>query len=515
LTGSRTIFRNSLWTGVDLAFSFVTTFVTSVLVARTLGPAKLGYYSYILWLVQMTFLLASLGVPAATRKYLAEHFGRGQDQVAGGIIRLSLRTQAASALAVIAIGFALSLTLLAPEHRAYTQLAILSLFPAMLLAVATAVNWARNDFAANTMSSMVASMVHVAAVLFSLAASLDLPGLAAALLLSRAVDCGLRFALLRRRWPAFRTLLADKTALPGELRARIVRFGAQATAILVLDLVVWNRSEVFFLKQLCDIRAVAYFSLAFGLVAALGQLTAPLAWAASPTLMREQAREPREGARITAEFLRYLALVSVPATLGLAALAAPVVQALYGPAYAPAIPVVVLGTLLSLPSSLSPPAHYHLAAADAQSALVKWLALCAAITLGLDYWLVGQWCALGGAAANGAGQMIANLGAWTLVVRRFEVRLPTRDLGRILAAGSVMGALVYALSILVPPLVSLLVGPPLGALVYVLLVRRAGVLNERDHIRLLELAEAIPVRLRGAFRAAVGLLTGRPLPKAL
>ena len=130
----------------------------------------------------------------------------------------------------------------------------------MLLAVASAINWARSDFAPNTISSIAASTVHVASVLASLALGLDLPGLAAALLLSRVVDCALRFALLRRRWPAFQALLASQTSLPGDLRARIVRFGAQSTVLLVLDLVVWNRSEVFFLKQLCDIRAVAFFS---------------------------------------------------------------------------------------------------------------------------------------------------------------------------------------------------------------------------------------------------------------
>jgi O-antigen/teichoic acid export membrane protein len=154
-----------------------------------------------------------------------------------------------------------------------------------------------------------------------------------------------------------------------------------------------------------------------------------------------------------------------------------------------------------------------LAAADAQSFLVKWLALCAAITLGLDYWLVGRWCALGGAVANGVGQMIANLGAWVFVGWRFEVRVPAPDLARVLAAGAVMGSLVFALSTLVPPPVSLLAGPPLGALVYALLLRRAGVLDERDHVRLLEIAESVPAGLRGAFRTAVGLLTGRPLPK--
>ena len=510
MTPGRAILRNSVWSALDLGVSFVASLVTSVLVARAMGPVKLGYYSYVLWLVQMTFFLASLGVPAATRRYLAEHLGEGDNQAAGGIIRFSLWAQAGSALAVIGLGLVASVTLLTPEHRAYTQLAVLSLMPTLLLAVVSAVNWAREDFAANAIPSMVASVLHAIGVLVALALGLDLVGVTAALLLSRLADCGLRFWLLFRAWPALPTLLARAAPLPPSLRDRIVRFALQSTMLLLLDLVVWNRSEVLFLRHLCDIRAVAYFSLAFGLVGALRQSTEPFVWAASPALLRRQSRAPGREGDLTAAFLKYLALLAVPLALGLAALAAPLVGVLYGSAFDAAIPVVVLGALLSLPATLGAPAQYHIAAADAQSFTVKWLAICATLTLFLDYWLVTRWCALGGAVANGLGQIIASLGVWAFVVRRYDVQVPFRALGRIAFAGVVLGGGLFALSAGVTPLIGLLAGPPLGLLVYALVLRHLGVLDAVDRVRLLEISALVPSTLRAPCQAAITWLTRLP-----
>jgi O-antigen/teichoic acid export membrane protein len=289
----------------------------------------------------------------------------------------------------------------------------------------------------------------------------------------------------------------------------MLRFSAQSSVLLLLNLIVWNRSELFFLKHLCDIREVAFFSLAFGLVRSLAELTQPLTWAASPTLMKAQAGEHAAAGRVTVEFLKYLSLLATPMTFGMAALAPSLVLVLYGPRYSPAIPVLIVGVLLGLPSILSSPAHYLLAAADAQSFLVRWLTVCAGLTLLIDWWLVARWCAAGGSAANGLAQIVASLGVWAFAIRRFGVPIPVGLLARILAAGGAMGLLVAALTTVLTPLQGLILGPPAGVLLYGVLLRQVAVLDERDHQRLLQVAETIPAPLRALSRFVIGLLTGR------
>src|SRR5438093_9043363 len=107
-TISRTIARNSFWYGLETGIGLVSGVATSIIIARALGPTTLGHYTYIAWLVSITGSLGSLGVPAATYKYMAEHFGRGELSAARAIFFATLRIQVllATALTIGAIAVA-------------------------------------------------------------------------------------------------------------------------------------------------------------------------------------------------------------------------------------------------------------------------------------------------------------------------------------------------------------------------------------------------------------------------
>ena len=74
---SKTIARNTAWYGLEQLIGFVTTLVTSIAIARTLGPAKMGYLIYVSWLTGIVSNLGSVGLPETTRKYMAEFIGGG------------------------------------------------------------------------------------------------------------------------------------------------------------------------------------------------------------------------------------------------------------------------------------------------------------------------------------------------------------------------------------------------------------------------------------------------------
>ena len=88
-----TIARNSLWYGVEIAITMVSGILTSIIIARALGPVKLGHYTYIAWLVNIAGSIGALGVPAATGKYMAEYLGRGEPAIARAIYFATLRLQ--------------------------------------------------------------------------------------------------------------------------------------------------------------------------------------------------------------------------------------------------------------------------------------------------------------------------------------------------------------------------------------------------------------------------------------
>src|ERR1035437_10363879 len=79
---TETIARNTAWFGLEVAAGLVTAFATSVLIARAMGPQRVGYFNYIFWLPNISGAIGSLGLPATARKYMADSFGRGEPGIA-------------------------------------------------------------------------------------------------------------------------------------------------------------------------------------------------------------------------------------------------------------------------------------------------------------------------------------------------------------------------------------------------------------------------------------------------
>ena len=78
----KTITRNSFWYAIETLTDVFLTIFTSIVIARTFGPEKLSYFLYLWWIAGVAQALGSLGIPAATRKYISEYFGRGQMGIA-------------------------------------------------------------------------------------------------------------------------------------------------------------------------------------------------------------------------------------------------------------------------------------------------------------------------------------------------------------------------------------------------------------------------------------------------
>jgi O-antigen/teichoic acid export membrane protein len=92
-SNTKKIASNAIWYGADQAISLLLAFGTSIALARVLGPQKLGYFNYIMWLSNMTGSIGSLGVPLAVGKYVAEYLGAGRPDVARGVFYRGLRHQ--------------------------------------------------------------------------------------------------------------------------------------------------------------------------------------------------------------------------------------------------------------------------------------------------------------------------------------------------------------------------------------------------------------------------------------
>jgi O-antigen/teichoic acid export membrane protein len=503
-----TITKNSLWSFIDLFVSLVFALVSSVAVARLMGPEKLGYYNYILWILSIAALLGMLGIPMATLKYAAEYLGREDPRCAIAIIRLTGRIQTSSALAVTGVGVVLTLLYSPPDHRAYTLIGLLSMLPLMLMGVFTQANIAAQEFRSNATASLISNLANFAGVMLVLWRGWDLVGLTASLLAGRLIDFAIRYrsflgnyGRLGISWPGF--LGSSEDLVPAETKRRILRFCGQSFLLQCIEALVWNRPQVLLLKRLCPIQQVTFYTLGFNLTERAVLLPRAFMSAITANLMVQFGQDASSVAGRTATSIRYIALLSLPMLLGLSAISRPLIQIMYGTAYLPAaVPLAILAASGVFRVALLPIRSY-LAAMELQRIQVYWTVLGALVNIGVSFWWIPRAGAQGGAWASAVTQLFTAAGIWLTVARRFPLPLRGRSLAGLTLAALVMAALVAGIGLLVATPAALVLGLSAGVVTYPLLLRAFRGLDCEDRPRLLSILGKVPPPWRRYLTVAV------------
>ena len=262
MTNTRTIARNASWYGLENIINIFVTVFSSIAIARTLGPSKTGYIIYVSFIVGVVSSLGGFGIPATTRKYMAEFLGKGDRGTARFIYFRTLLLQ--TGLATLATGGLLFWVLAhAPgEYKLASALIVLSIWPGMVNSISAQANVATEDLFANLPPSVVSILTYFVMIALTVVLKWGVVGIGAAQLCMRAVD------FLLRVFPTFKRALGWETShlYPSELRTRMMSFAWQSVVSMSVALIVWNRSEVILLGKFCkDIRQVAYYSIAFSM----------------------------------------------------------------------------------------------------------------------------------------------------------------------------------------------------------------------------------------------------------
>lgn len=516
---SKTIARNSLILALDQCLALAMTLATAGLVARVLGPATMGHYAFAMWIAMTMSSFASFAVGGVMTRYVAEFVGSGELALAKSIVRMCTWVQAGFCSLMVSIGL-LYVWLRIPEgQQLYNALIMISIFPSLMRIIPTAINMAAEDFGANLIPSIASILLHPVGVYLALGRiphthlhgmEWGLTGLATGLLLSRTADWLLRLWWSRHKLPAS----LPKAAIPPELWTRIWRYLYQSTMLLALNLVVWERCELAFLKEFSTSAQMAFYGSSFTITGLLAGLPGSFAGACGASLMVQRGRDPGSLNRMVAIWLRLAALLVFPLFLGMAALSGPAVHLIYGRRYEQMIPVLALMAVMGIPKALSAPAMQLMQAREKQGALVYWMIVAATVTVTLDYLLI-RYCealgqgSIGAALGNGIAQIVAATGIWMFVVQKEHLVLPWSALGRLTASAGLMALAAYfaasplrqlllligvpALSI---PLLVPLIIVPIGALLYAFLLKITRSFDAEDRTRLGKLESYFPASLR-------------------
>jgi O-antigen/teichoic acid export membrane protein len=502
-SNAKVIGRNFIFMGLEVVITLVCTLLTTVVIARVIGPTRLGYFNLIFWLTSITCSVGSLGIPLTTFKYMGEFLGGGQKELARAVFFYNLRAQTAIASVLTAISMIAVFTFVDPEYRLCATLLVLSMVPNMITFVPSQANSAAEDAALNTRGALVGAVVYVIAVAVSLYLGWNLVGIAAGVLLYRTAELAVKII------PVLKSMkTVPRIPLPADLRKRMFTFSGLSTGLMILQIVIWDRSDIIFLKLLQpDIRQLAFFSVCFSVADRLMRVPQTFANALSATQMAEYGRDKNRLFKMTSQASTYVLMGALPILIGLACIGGPFVRVMYGPQYLQAIPVFIVVALLSIPRAVLTPAQSLLYSAEDLGFILKWGCIAAAINVLLDVALIPSHGAIGAAWANGVAQTIAAVSIWGRVLVRYPVRIDMPALLRLSAATLTMAIVV--LGIVATPLSALMklsIAVPAGAIVFLVTSRLFMVLQKEDRRRLLVLSALLPRPVGSTFTRLVDFL---------
>lgn len=499
---AQTILRNSIWYGLETIIEIVVFFASSIAVARYLGPEKLGYFVYINFFVSLLTRTAGQGVSQATSKYMLEFLATDRPGIAHGVYNLASRYQMLSSVAITTVGVVAVELRGDPAYRTMSVLLLLSIVPGLMSWVPAQANAAFEDFRPNTLSALGYLLTYAAVIFATVHFRWDLPGIASATLAGRTVELLLRIVPVRRR---MRRLPLEP--LEPALIRRIRRFAVQGIGLQLLTTVVWDRSEIIFLRYLSPAVQLGYYSVSFTFTANMLTAARVLASSASVTLMAEVSRGYERAAELARSTARFLLLVALPISMGAAAVALPVIHLAYGARYLPAVPVLIIAVLLGIPRALQGIPETALRTADRQNSILLWYSVTGVVNLALDWLLIPRYAAVGAAWGNGLGQLFGVVVIWIACTRVVPIRFPWSTAIRLTAASSVMAACAYGLSHWIPGLAGAIIAILAGCILYPFTLRLFRALEPGDRYRLGLVVDRLPRPMRPSLHAVAAFVT--------
>lgn len=507
MSNTKTIARNTGWYGLENAVSQILQVFTSIAIARTLGPTKMGYIIYVTWIANTIASVGGLGIPVTTRKYMAEFLGMGDRGTARFVFIRTLTLQAVLATFATAGLVLWILHDATPEYRVACILIVVSIWFSMVNSPISLANVASEELSRNMPASVISIGVYFLMILSTVIFGWGVTGVGASMLVMRMTDFTIRAV------PTMSRILGwEKTHVqPPGLEKRMMTFAWQSVASMIVAIIVWDRSEFILLKHLCsDIRQVAYYSIAFSMAEWLIMSATIFASAAGASVFAQYGRDKSRVPDMTASTFRYIALTSVPMHFVAAALSAPALVLIYGKAYAGAAIVVTLSPLMCLPKAFSLPIQSLLQAYEKQSYIVGATIFAGVLDMAVAWYLIPHYGAVGACIGSGVAQFTCIGLMWAISIYVYKVKLPWVFFGQITFISVLASLAAHSIVVLLSPKWGIIPGGCAALIVFFALLYLMRVLKQEDRNRLHTITAVLPKPFAAPVNKVLSILV-RPV----
>ncbi len=506
---SGTIARNTTFGFIAAVSELVIAFVLGVVLARNLGTESYGLYAYLIWFLGIVAIITNLGFGEMTRRFVPESVGRQSTLEAAGFVQLTLMFRVAAALVVsaaiiITSGYWARLSG-EPANPILFILIALTVWPqALQMALVNAFKgFQKFEYVLYVILAIYPLRLVLVIVFMALGF-----GVMEVLILNMAtlaLGVLIGFFFLRRLVPL--KILFSPSLLSSDARKRALKYALTITGVLFLSYLVNNEMVVFFVGLFCPVDEVGFFHLAFRISSLVGFLPVALAFTLLPAVAEQFGKgEMEKVKRIYLTSARYLMIMALPLAVGGIILAESIVILLYGAEY---MPTIILLQVICLPSavfSITYACDSVIRGMNRPGFILKTLVIFSILKVGLSLWLIPAYGVLGAAIAH-AVPLVLTFPVYVIFVsKNIGAAWPVRDTIKIVAASLIMGLAIYALQSQLDMLLGLVLGIPLGVIIYFIAIFALRVVDEQDLAIFRGLKHSIPSVMRKHYSFLMRLM---------
>lgn len=492
------IVANSVLNAAAGMLLLVTGFASSIIAARLLGPEANGIIAFSLWLSATGALVAELGTGVILLRMLPQLRAEGYDPAQRRGFAAFLVTPTLISTAVLAVLYWLFFVASEELHWAETAPEI-ALVTGILFVIQSIGAFAKNYLIGEQRLGVFFRLTLVAAVIqiFTVATGAVLLGVVGALV-GYAAGQFVLFAYTL-------TIIIHKRDRCGVS----VRFLATSSLILsaefIIDSIFLNRLEILFIQQFWTVEVVGFYAVSLSLANLALQLPIQLTGSLLPYYSQERHKGDDAGLspQAFAGVIRALAYITMPMSLGLAAISETLVTVVFGEPFRPAGTIVALLALSSPAYVLAQILTLYLFSIDrAKSRL--FVAILGAIIL-----VAG--CTVVVPQFGGEGAAVVRIVVFTLMAAimlrqtGFGPRLGPLygALLKVTLASLLVAGAAWAVLEMLDGAVGLVLAIAGGALVYPIALKLLRAVPAEDRDVMVSLAGATPGRLKGPLRSFV------------
>ncbi len=439
--------RDSFWSFANTLLTGVVGTLISVIVARYLGPEETGRFSFALWFMSSAAIVLGLGLQNAVLRFGAEIRGKYGEPFAVVFLKRVLGV----AMFLVAVWAPLLWLLLQFLHQYNVRLLADFDRPWLLIfgfgvylfqGIAVAFVKSQRQFAFLTLINSLTFSLLTLGLLWAGRSGIRVEGFLFLYLIGLCGFIVLAMARYRRFLLSWKRLYWEEFP---ETWRRFVSYSLVVALIAVMDIIVWQRSEVFFLKWFGGPEEVAFYSIAYDLSYKLMRLIPGSVVAILLPVFSEWqgASEFSRLQRGYGEVTRFLALFSFPVAALMIVWSEPVIQLLYGRAFLPVVPVLQILLFSAAFAVVGGVGSSLVLALERQRFIFLSGVLVAVVNLGLDFWLIPSFGVIGAAVANFCSQLLGVGIGIVYLLTVVGVSFPFRDVGLAFVLAGIGGGMLY------------------------------------------------------------------------